>query len=170
MKATIFTVTIILLCSCTKYGPLEPPRCIKGCIVKYPTTTVFPYLRYINSTKNIQPIDDPGYEAFGFPVENNIDFQVTHYYSHALTHTTGGALVYRTLKLITGKWSGYTTIRSVPNVHIAGATGGKMDNDSTVIFTTEAHTDGTRDIYIIKADMNNNFHELELFDWQGELR
>lgn len=121
-----------------------------------------------SNIKNIQSIDDSSYEAFGFAVQNKVN-QATYYYSHAITHTTGGKLAYRTYNIIAHIWSNYTIFQS-DSIHIAGCSGGKMDNDSTVLFSVRTHPNvihAPRDIYIQKVDSNNNFSPPVAFDWTG---
>jgi hypothetical protein len=120
-----------------------------------------------SNVKNIQSINNLAYESFGVPVQNKIN-QVTYYYSNATTHTTGGKLVYRKYNIAANVWSDYVVFQT-DSIHINGCYGGKMDNDSTVLFSSRNHNDQyhTRDIYIQKVDSNNNFSAPVAFNWSG---
>ncbi len=116
--------------------------------------------------KNIQPIVDlNAYEFAGFPVQTD-EGHVSHYYCRGLTHTTGHNPHYRTLDLNTGVWSAPVPIW-IDTRNSSDVSGGKMDNNTIVLFYQRANTDGTRDIYIHKCDLNNNFSSPVLFDWTG---
>lgn len=116
--------------------------------------------------KNIQPIVDlTAYEFAGFPVQNKPD-QVTHYYRRAITHTTGGGLFGRTFTgLLEPPVISDPFLIHSENDNISGVSGCQMDNGITVIFYVVTHSDGTRDIWIIKGDGDNVFGTPVIFDW-----
>lgn len=121
-----------------------------------------------SNVKNIQSMDDSAYDGFQTIVQNKVN-QATMYYSHATTHTTGGKLYYKTYNIRAKTWSAGTLFQT-DSIHIGGCYGGKMDNDSTVLFSVRTHPNvqyGPRDIYIQKVDSNNNFSPAVAFDWTG---
>lgn len=132
------------------------------------------YSNIESTVKNIRSIvDTPGYEAFGVPVQNQTN-QVTYYYRRGTDHVTAGDgdPFYRTFNIVTQTWS--DTVRILPtdpqdSVDCRDVTGGKMDNDSTVLFYGRRHEDvyGSYDLFIQKCDSNNNFSAPVPFNWTG---
>jgi hypothetical protein len=121
--------------------------------------------------KNIQPIVDlNAYEAFPVAWQNKPD-QVTIYYRRGITHTTGGGLFGRT---ITGLLE--APVISEPFLihseieNISGVSGGQLDDGTFVIFYVVTHVAGTRDIWIIKGDSDNNFETPIILDWTNVLK
>jgi hypothetical protein len=119
--------------------------------------------------KNIQPIVSNSYEAFGFPVQNKPD-QVTYYYRRGITHTTGGGLFYRTFTGLTAPVISDPILIHSEVDNISGVSGGRMDDGSVIIFYVVTHADGTRDIWMIKGDADNNFGAPVMFDWNAVLK
>lgn len=124
--------------------------------------------RITSDVKNIQPIVNTAYEAFGFPVQNK-ENQVTWYGNIATSHVLGAYPVYRKYNIAASSWSGPITIAAQDSLYTAITSGGQMDNDSSVLFIVKNHTDiyHSRDIYIQKVDTNNNFSPPVLFNWTG---
>ncbi len=148
-------ILFLFICSCTKSQFLY--HLINHGVSSHVTTNI----------KNIQSMDDSAYDGFQTVVQNGPN-QCTMYYSHGTTHTTGGKLYYKTYNIAAGIWSAGTLFQS-DSIHINGCYGGKMDNDSTVLFSARVHTDiyGTRDIYIQKVSADNHFSSPVAFDWTG---
>lgn len=119
--------------------------------------------------KNIQPIVSSSYEAFGFPVQNKPD-QVTYYYRRGITHTTGGGLFYRTFTGILEAVVSEPVLIHSETENISGVSGGQMDDGTVIIFYVVNHANGTRDIWMIKADADNNFGTPVIFDWSAVLK
>lgn len=119
--------------------------------------------------KNIQPIVSSSYEAFGFPVQNKPD-QITYYYRRGITHTTGGGLFYRTFTGLTAPVISDPILIHSEVDNISGVSGGRMDDGSVIIFYVVTHADGTRDIWMINGDADNNFGAPVMFDWNAVLK
>jgi hypothetical protein len=118
--------------------------------------------------KNIQPIVENAYEAFGFPVQTGDD-QVSYYYRRGITHTTGGGLFYRTFTGILEAVISEPILIHSEIENISGVSGGQMDDGTVVIFYVVTHVGGTRDIWIIKGS-DNNFGTPVIFDWTNVLK
>lgn len=121
--------------------------------------------------KNVQPIVDlNAYEGFQVIWQNKAD-QVTAIYRRAITHTTGGAVFGRTFTgLLEPPVISNPFLIHSENENIGGISGGQMDDGNIVIFYVVTHTDGTRDIWIIKGDADNNFGTPVLFDWTAVVK
>jgi hypothetical protein len=117
--------------------------------------------------KNLQPIITNSYEAFLVAWQNKAD-QVTIIYRRGITHTTGGGVFGRTFTgLLEPPVVSDPFLIHSENENISGVSGGPMDDGTIVIFYVVTHTNGTRDIWLIKGDADNNFGTPVLFDWTG---
>lgn len=156
MKHILTALMAIAVISCTKLKPVEEE--LIPSIVSAATPELIG-----SSIKNIQPIVDNAYEAFLTAVENNAG--ITVFYRRGISHTKGGKGVYRTISL-SGQVNNPVIFRN-DSLNISGISGGKMDNDSTVLFYSYTHTNGVRDIWIQKADANNSFGNPVPFNFSG---
>jgi hypothetical protein len=120
--------------------------------------------------KNIQPIVSSAYEAFVVAWQNKAN-QVTAYFRKGLTHTTGaniaggGGLYGITFTGLLECTIGGRFLVHSETENISGVSGGPMDDGTIIIFYVVNHVDGSRDIYMIKGDADNNFGTPVLFDW-----
>ncbi len=108
------------------------------------------------------------YEAFGI-IDYSRQNVYTYYYRKGTSHLSGGNPVYREYNTLTKTWSDPITITT--DTRDGSVFGGRMDNDSTVLFLGRSNNgvngDWSMDIQIIKADSNNRFSSQKAFDWTG---
>ncbi|MFI5186267.1 MAG: sialidase family protein [Chitinophagales bacterium] len=119
--------------------------------------------------KNIQLVsDDAAYESFGV-LDYSRQNIYTYYYRRGTSHLHGGNPVYREYNALTKKWGGPVTITT--DTKDGSVFGGRMDNDSTVLFLGRSNNglngDWSIDIQIIKCDSNNKFSLPRNFNWAG---
>lgn len=109
------------------------------------------------------------YEAFGI-IDYSRQNVYTYYYRRGKSHLSGGNPVYREYNTLTKTWSDPITITTDTRDGTA-VSGGRMDNDSTVLFLGRSNNgingDWSLGIQIIKADSNNRFSAPKPFDWTG---
>lgn len=156
MKHILTALMAIAVISCTKLKPVDEE--LMPSIISAATPELIG-----SSIKNIQPIVSSTYDAFLTTVENNMG--VTVFYRTGTSHTTGGKGAYRTISL-SGKVSNQTIFHD-DSLDVRDISGGKMDNDSTVLFYSTTNKNGVRNIFIQKADQNNSFSNPVLFNWDG---
>lgn len=125
----------------------------------------------VSNVKNVQPIStDSIYDAFGFldSIRDNI---FCYFFRRGTTHTVGGNPYYREYNEVANVW--YPPVAITPTVSDSldcrDISGGRMDNDSVVIFYARNHTDAvhTRDIFIQKGSKFNVFSTPVAFNWTG---
>ena len=141
----------LLAINCTRQPMAnDPPTLPPSPLLIVPSQPAIKNLKVI-SINNV-------YEAFGI-IDYSRQNVYTYYYRRGTSHLNGGNPVYREYNSVTKNWSDPVTITT--DTRDGSVFGGRMDNDSTVLFVGRSNNgmngDWSLDIQIIKCDSNNRF-------------
>jgi len=125
----------------------------------------------VSDVKNVRAINtDASYEAFGV-LDSARTNKLTYWYRRGVSHIAGGNPYYMEYNIVADHWYPPVQVSNYEDsLDSRDVAGGRMDNDSIVLFYSRQHTGGvagTRDIFIQKGDSNNHFSAPVAFNWTG---